>query len=231
MERATFIVGISFLLWATVDRQVNKARFADATTIRTTCTRGAYRPGPRTINGVLYADQKVGAIMFHKDVRQLDDKHKNSKIPDSDPRISYKNGKRYFTKGRYWLVVKSTNKKVWEAPIYTNGNLGFKNVTRKTWKHYFALRPKEVSLDQLVNAHPELQDFLNQSTSHKTFEIDWMKEDHHSMKGRKMRKTMIVHFTETHERSIEQEDVVLVGAMADADSAKACAKAEPFVNS
>lgn len=201
--------------WRNPEAKADKDRFADATSVRSNRTKGTWTPGPRTMAGVLHADQKLGSIVFRWDIREYD----SAKIEDSDSRIFYKDGVRHLKKGRYWLIVKSTGKRVWEAPIYTNNNTGLKHVARHTWKEYFSLRPKEV--------RPE--EFTNQSPSNKVLNIDWMKVDEKTMRGRALRLTMIVHFKGIVARSVEQEDVRLVGALCAADNQVALDKAKEFM--
>lgn len=140
---------------------------------------------------------------------------------------------RYLEKGRYWLIFKSTEKRVWEAPIYTNNDTGLKNKAKNTWHEYFALRPKEVELDDYINESGYARDFIDQSTVNKVLRVGWMADEvdkHKSMKLRKMRLTMVVHFTEIEARSIDRDDVVIVGALHEDDQPVAYEKARPHVN-
>ncbi|KAK5124937.1 hypothetical protein LTR85_001127 [Meristemomyces frigidus] len=204
--------------WRSPDAQANRERYARAATIKSKFAKGTHRPGPRTKAGVLHADQKDGTIVFRWDVRPFPSK----KVPDTDPRIFYQNGTRYLKKGRYWLVVKATGKTVWEAPIYTNNDTGLLLVPRKFWKQYFSLLPHGMPLEG----------FKNQSPSNKVASIDWMSVDEKdgTMRGRKMRNTMVVHFSEIMVRSIDLADVRIVGALSDFTTSYACEKARDFVS-
>ncbi|TKA58623.1 hypothetical protein B0A55_12148 [Friedmanniomyces simplex] len=201
--------------WRAHDPKVERARWAAATTIKTVVTRGKYRPGPRTRSGVLFADQKAGTIVFHPEVRPYPSK----KIPDTDPSITFQNGVRFRTKGRYWLIVKSTAKSVWEVPIYTNGDTGLANVKKKHWSKYYSLRPDTVAP----------KDFQNQSPNNTPWSIGYMNEHQKTMKGRKMRKTMVVRITEVYRRAIDDADVKIVGALEDVDIPIAVEKTPKYI--
>jgi hypothetical protein len=104
--------------------QMNKRRMAGASTLRTTGTRRSFMPGPRNVNGEIHSNFKVGTITWRWDIRP----YKGTNISDSDKCIvKEKDVSRSLKKGRYWVIVKVTEKTVWEIPIYTNGDTGLAN--------------------------------------------------------------------------------------------------------
>ena len=198
------------------DVKSDAARFAGSSKIwkahtgKYTCTGG-----PSTRAGVKFADQVPGTIIFRPDIRP----YKSDKIPDTDERILYKDNVRYLVKGRYWLIVKTTRKNVWEVPIYTNGNTGVRRKNRNTWWEYFSLRPFGVGP----------KGFHNQSPDNRVFSVGWVDEEKAGLRGQAMRLTMVVHFTEVHKRAMDHEDVRIVAALTREEVEAACAKAEPYV--
>ncbi|TKA72259.1 hypothetical protein B0A55_06820 [Friedmanniomyces simplex] len=100
------------------------------------------------------------------------------------------------TKGRYWIVVKCTAESVWGVPTYTNGNTKLANIKKKHWSKYYSLRPDTVAP----------KDFQNQSRNNTPWSIGCMKEHHKTIKGRKMRNTMVVRITEVYRRAIDDAD-------------------------
>ncbi|KAK4579970.1 hypothetical protein LTR86_000172 [Recurvomyces mirabilis] len=188
------------------------ARWAGANTLRTTKTRGTYRPGPRTTNGVLHANLIQGTIIWHWDIRP----YRSMSIPDSDSRIiKNPDGTMSLKKGRYWLIVGSTSKTIWEVPIYTNNDTGLQKVPPRHHKDYFSLCPKGMSTDT----------FPNQSSTNKVISIDWLDANDGQMRGNAMRTTMVAHVAEVMTRDINEEPVRIVGAIAEADIEVVCQKA------
>ncbi|KAK4901525.1 hypothetical protein LTR27_001297 [Elasticomyces elasticus] len=186
--------------WRNPDPKANALRYAAAATAHTTQTRNTRytcKPGPRTKSGTLLVDQVKGNI------------------------IIWVNGVRSRKKGRYFLIVKSTGKFVWEAPIYTNNNTGLTNVDPTEWKEYFSLKPFDIS--------PEAFKSMNQVPGSKYFSVTWMHNDDPNMRGNKMRATSVVHFTEIKKRHMDVDDVRLVGAIAKDEVEELCAKAHKHI--
>ena len=124
--------------WRERDPEALKARYEEARTIckthdtyKSRKTRMTHVPGPRTVGGVLFADQTPGAIFWHWDMRTK--------------------------KGRYFIIVHVEGETVAEVAIYTNGNNGLRSVKSKRWKEYFSLRPKHISPKEFSDCSPENQ--------------------------------------------------------------------------
>ncbi|TKA72257.1 hypothetical protein B0A55_06819 [Friedmanniomyces simplex] len=122
-------------------------------------------------------------------------------------------------KGRYWLIVHSTSKKVWDIAIYTNGDTGLRNLGPGRRRHYFSLRPMGV----------DAADFKNQSSTHDYVSIDCMNRDDRQIVGKPMRSTMIARFTEVFEHDINKEGLRVVGAIAEKDVVFAVGKAWDYI--
>ncbi|KAK4549443.1 hypothetical protein LTR36_006440 [Oleoguttula mirabilis] len=207
--------------WRNPDKEANRSRYAKQSTIKVSRTmgakRGAYRPGPRTRNGILHANLTPGTIIWRWDIRPCLSKS----IPDSDTRIiKKKDGSRWLKKGRYWLIVDCTKKQVWEIPLYTNNNTGLKNVARQAWRDYLSIRPKNVSASE----------FINQSPANPVCAIDWLDDGDEQLRGKCMRTTMVAHFTEVFRRDINDEPVRVVGMLRTEDIHVACEKARKYVD-
>ncbi|KAK5717553.1 hypothetical protein LTR17_015996 [Elasticomyces elasticus] len=206
--------------WRNPDPKANALRYAAAATAHTTQTRNTRytcKPGPRTKSGTLLVDQVKGNIVFRWDIRPC----RVGKFADDHPQIIWVNGVRSRKKGRYFLIVKSTGKFVWEAPIYTNNNTGLTNVDPTEWKEYFSLKPFDIS--------PEVFKSMNQVPGSKYFSVTWMHNDDPNMRGNRMRATSVVHFTEIKKRRMDVDDVRLVGAIAKDEVEELCAKAHNHI--
>ncbi|KAF2766633.1 hypothetical protein EJ03DRAFT_174720 [Teratosphaeria nubilosa] len=151
--------------------------------------------GLRNERGELLANQVPGAIVYHEETRR----NKTDKIPDGDPRVSYRNGVRYVIKGRYWLIVKRTEKNVWECPIYSNNNTGLELVEHGLWSQYASLVPKG----------QDPHTFKNQSPGNKMVIIDWMDSD----RNRHIRDTAAVHLAGAVQRPVDRADMKVVGTI------------------
>ena len=178
--------------------------------------RYTHSPGPKYSNGMLVADQTRGNVVFHWDIRPYPSRN----IPDSDPRIWYdEEGVRCLKKGRYWLIVKVTAKKVCEIPIYTKGDTGLANVDPARWSHYICLRPYGVSKE----------DYKPQNPDAKYFSMGWIHGVDQSMRGGMMRHTMIARYTEVKARAHEVKDMRLVGGLDPTEIDELCWKATPHI--
>lgn len=170
-------------------------------------SRMTYEGGRRIKNGMLFYDQDEGAIVWRWDDRPCD----ALRIPDNAEGIHWQpDGSRWRRKGRYWIVVEASETKVKEVPIYTNGDTGLKKTPQKSWWEYCSVRPEHMSPTS----------FKNQSPDNKLLEVKWMHLD-----GKLARSTMVVHWTEVHERDLDIMDVRLVGHLAEESTANVCAKA------
>ncbi|KAK5724462.1 hypothetical protein LTR15_004507 [Elasticomyces elasticus] len=206
--------------WRNPDPKANALRYAAAATAHTTQTKGTRytcKPGPRTKSGTLLVDQVKGNIVFRWDIRP----YPSTKLADNHPQIIWVDGVRSRKKGRYFLIVKSTFKFVWEAPIYMKNNTGLTNVDPMEWKEYFSLKPFDIS--------PEAFKSMNQVSGSKYFSVTWMHNDDPNMRGNKMRATSVVHFTEIKKRRIDVDDMRLVGAIAKDEVEELCAKAHKHI--
>ncbi|KAI7217193.1 hypothetical protein KC333_g4366 [Hortaea werneckii] len=202
--------------WRNPDKLTLRERIASATTIRKSTAKWTWKPGPRTKSGVLHANLKEGTIIWHWDIRP----YKGKLIPDSDSRIFFKDdGSKWLKKGRYWLIVGRTEEKLWEVPIYTNGNTGLAKVPSPQKKEYFSIRPK----------HVQLESFVNQSPTNLFVSVDWMGEREDQLRGQKLRETMVAHFHEVFARDINEEPIRVVGAIRKEDTQAACEKAKPHL--
>ncbi|KAI7367978.1 hypothetical protein KC354_g2997 [Hortaea werneckii] len=200
--------------WRKPDKRTLRERIASATTIRKSSAKWTWKPGPRTKSGVLHSDLKEGTIIWHWDIRP----YKGRLIPDSDSRILFKDdGSKSLKKGRYWLIVGRTEEKLWEVPIYTNGNTGLAKVPSPQKKEYFSIRPK----------HVQPEKFVNQSPTNLVVSVDWMGEKDDQLEGQKLRETMVAHFHEVFIRDINEEPIRVVGAIRKEDTWAACEKAKP----
>ncbi|KAI7270358.1 hypothetical protein KC345_g7450 [Hortaea werneckii] len=202
--------------WRKPDKRTLRERIASATTIHKSSTKWTWKPGPRTKSGVLHANLKEGTITWHWDIRP----YKGRLIPDSDSRILLKDdGSKWLKKGQYWLIVGRTDEKLWEVPIYTNGNTGLAKVPSPQKKEYFSIRPKHVRPDESVN----------QSPTNLFVSVDWMGEKEDQVRGQQLRETMVAHFYEVFARDINEEPIRVVGAIRKEDTQAACEKAKPHM--
>ncbi|KAK3073590.1 hypothetical protein LTR53_004689 [Teratosphaeriaceae sp. CCFEE 6253] len=194
---------------------LNKARPAatSAYTKRDKTSNYTHQNGLKTASGTLYSDQAVGNLLWHLDKQE----HSGRKVPDSDPRVTFENGKRYLTKGRYFLVVKATEKTVTECPIYTNGDTGLQHVGLAKRKEFFSLRPDDVSVENFEK--------MNQVPETKFYSVGWVVTGSNGKRVRKLRPTMVVHFARPRTRPIDLDEVQLVGALAQDEVEEVCAKA------
>ncbi|KAK3707726.1 hypothetical protein LTR37_011903 [Vermiconidia calcicola] len=171
--------------------------------------------GPRTIDGVLHADQTAGAILWHPDVRRCPDP---KKVPKGW-KAYQENGVWWMWKGRYWLVVESDKAHVWEAPVFTNNDKGLSRVDQERRREYMSVRPK----------HIDPQHFNNQSPTNEVLSIEYMKYRDAQLEGKLVRTTMVVHCTEVRKRPINHSPLRLVGAMSAASADALPAKSYRFV--
>ncbi|GAB1741988.1 hypothetical protein NU219Hw_g7385t1 [Hortaea werneckii] len=202
--------------WRKPDKLTLRERIASATTIRKSTMKGTWKPGPRTKSGVLHANLKEGTIIWHWDIRP----YNGGLIPDNDSRIFFKDdGSKWLKKGRYWLIVGRTEEKLWEVPIYTNGNTGLVKVPSPQKKEYFSIRPK----------HVHSESFVNQSPTNEFVSVDWMASGEDQLRGQKLRETMVAHFHEVFVRDINEEPIRVIGAIRKEDTWAACEKARPHL--
>ena len=195
--------------WRERDPKAQKARAEAARTIGKTHntfksrrSRMTYKAGPRTIGGVLFADQIPGAVTWHWDERPYNQIGK----PTGRYRIFKKaDGTQWMQKGRYWVIVEVVDdEKVYEVPIYSNNDTGLRSVKPKFWKDYFSLCPQ----------HIDPKDFHNQSPENEVLEMIWMELGDDELERKLVRTTMVVHWSEIRERSIDIQELRLVGKMA-----------------
>ncbi|KAI7184738.1 hypothetical protein KC363_g7553 [Hortaea werneckii] len=202
--------------WRRPDSRTVRERIAGATTIRTSTRKWTWKPGPRTKGGVLHADLKEGTIVWHWDIRPCE----SDFIPDSDKRVFFKtDGSKWLKKGRYWLIVGRTDEKLWEIPIYTNGNTGLAKVPGQNKREYFSIRPK----------HVQRESFVNQSPTNQVVSVAWMADAEDQLRVQRLRETMVAHFHEVFIRDINEEPIRVVGAIRKEDTWAACEKAEPHM--
>ena len=195
--------------WRDRNPEKLKARYEDACTIgntyKTRQSRMTHIPGPRTIGGVLFANQKPGALLWHWDIRPLQN-------PDARPYgweiFTKPDGSHWMKKGRYWIVVDVTGEIVSEVAIYTNGNTGLEKVKDRSLKNYFALRPKHVRAKDFKD--PKIS-----GTGNPVLAVEWMEDQKDHIEGRLVRTTMVVNWAEVRERDINVPELRLVGALAD----------------
>ncbi|KAK3714043.1 hypothetical protein LTR37_008072 [Vermiconidia calcicola] len=189
--------------WRARDPEVDEAS-------RMTCNFG-----PRTIDGVLHADQTAGAILWHPDVRRCP----NPNDVPSGWKAYQENGVWWMWKGRYWLVVESDKAHVWEAPVFTNNDKGLSRVDQERRREYMSVRPK----------HIDPQHFKNQSPTNEVLSIEYMKYRDAQLEGKLVRTTMVVHCTEVRKRPINHSPLRLVGALSAASADALRAKSYRFV--
>ncbi|KAK3111929.1 hypothetical protein LTR53_012324 [Teratosphaeriaceae sp. CCFEE 6253] len=201
--------------WRLHNPAMNKSRPAprSAYTKRDKTSNYTHQHGLKTASGTLHSDQAAGNLLWHLDKQE----HSGRKVPDSDPRVTFENGKRYLTKGRYFLVVKATEKTVTECPIYTNGDTGLQHVGLAKRKEFFSLRPDDVSVENFEK--------MNQVPETKFYSVGWVVTGSNGKRVRKLRPTMVVHFARPRTRPIDLDEVQLVGALAQDEVEEVCAKA------
>lgn len=188
------------------------ARYEAATTIRGGKNGGTARmthtPGPRTKSNVLYANQRPGVLVWHWDLREWPD----SWTPSEKYAWYGPDGKKYYRRGRYWIIIAVSDFDVWEIPIYTNNDRGLKGTPRNRWIEYHSLR----------QSHVNAATFKNQSPENQILEIDWMEDEH--LKITNMRTTMCAHWTEMKKRSIDEDELRVVGALSKKETDWVCPK-------
>ncbi|KAK5700417.1 hypothetical protein LTR17_022950 [Elasticomyces elasticus] len=165
--------------WRKKDPEAQRARISQACTRRTTQTRGTYNFGLRTRDGVAHADLVPGTIIWRFDTRQGN------------------------MKGRYWLIVKSTSRKIWVIAIYTNNDTGLKLVPARFHKAYFSVAPLGADLASFPNQYP----------GHEVVPIVSIDPHRNRSAEGPLRQTMVARFTEVIQHDIDEAGVRLVGTV------------------
>lgn len=154
------------------------------------------------MSGVLHSAQEVGTIVRHQHVEKYDPE---KPIPAGWEEFMDKNGMMKIRKRRYWIVIGNADDKIVEVAIYTNDNTGLRKKPKRRHHEYLGLCPYQ------SNGQP----YENPVPKHEVLSIGSMMDAH---KHELQRVTMVVNFKEEHTRSIDQDDLVIIGKLDEASN-------------